>query len=116
MTQRQLFDVGLHPERTALAWRRTALALVTAALVAVRVLPERLGVWAVVPAGIGLIVAVGILVAAHRRHVVVHRTLVAADSDRVPLPSGLLLLTVTVLVIAGGLAAACVVIVPAVVR
>lgn len=100
-----LFDAGLQPERTALAWRRTALALTAAALVAVRILPEVFGIWAVVPAGLGLAAAVGVLVAAHHRHVVVHRTLVGSDSDRVPLPAGALLAVVTGLVVAGGLAA-----------
>ncbi|PZF57862.1 DUF202 domain-containing protein [Curtobacterium sp. MCSS17_008] len=110
MTQRQLFDPGLQPERTALAWRRTALALVVAALVAVRILPEVLGAWAVLPAGLGLVAAVAVLVAAHRRHRVVHRTLLRSDTDRVPLPSGRLPLAVTVLAVAGAVAAAAVVV------
>ncbi|PZF53302.1 hypothetical protein DEJ23_14870 [Curtobacterium sp. MCSS17_008] len=65
MTERQVFDPGLQPERTALAWRRTALALTVAALVAVRILPETLGLWTVLPAGAGLVAAVAVLVAAH---------------------------------------------------
>lgn len=102
---RQLFDVGLQPERTALAWRRTGLALTVAALVAVRILPEALGTWAVVPAGFGVAAAVGVLVAAHRRHVAVHRALVHAGPDETRLPTGLLPLAVAVLVAGGGIAA-----------
>ena len=40
---RELFDVGLQPERTALAWRRTALSVALGSLVAFRLLPELLG-------------------------------------------------------------------------
>lgn len=99
---RGLFDPGLQPERTALAWRRTATAVAVGALVAVRILPEVLGTWALVPAGAGLAAASWVLVSAHRRHRAVHRTLLEADSDRVPLPSGRLPLVLAVLVSGGG--------------
>ena len=108
--ERHLFDPGLQPERTALAWRRTGLALTVAALVAMRILPEVLGAWAVVPAGLGLAAALWVLIAAHRRHVTAHRTLVDADTDRVPLPSGALPFAVAVLVVTGGVAAGAVVV------
>jgi len=116
MTERQVFDPGLQPERTALAWRRTALALTAASLVAVRILPEALGPWAALPAGVGLVAAVAVLVAAHRRHTRVHRTLVSNNTDRVPLPSGVLPLAVTILVASGGCAAGTVVVVAVLVR
>ena len=46
-----LFDPGLQPERTGLAWRRTLLTLAVAALIALRLLPPVLGTWSL---GVGL--------------------------------------------------------------
>jgi uncharacterized membrane protein YidH (DUF202 family) len=71
-----LYDTGLQPERTALAWRRTALALAGGALVAVRIVPAVVGPWAYLPTGAGLVLAVVILVLAHRRYRCLHRALV----------------------------------------
>jgi uncharacterized membrane protein YidH (DUF202 family) len=107
--RRELFDVGLQPERTALAWRRTGLALTAGSLVAVRVLPAALGAWSLVPAGLGVAAAVLVLVLAHRRHVTTTADLLAADHDRVPLPSGALPFVVTLVAVGGGIAALAVV-------
>ncbi|ROS59129.1 uncharacterized protein DUF202 [Frigoribacterium sp. PhB160] len=87
------FDEGLQPERTALAWRRTALALTAASLVAFRVLPELLGGGAWVLAAVGLTASVGVLVAAHRRYRRLHRLLTSPaspsrSSSPSPSPSG----------------------------
>lgn len=49
-------DTGLQPERTALAWSRTALSMVVGGAVGVRVLPTLLG-------PVGLVVALGVVVA-----------------------------------------------------
>lgn len=98
-----VFDVGLQPERTALAWRRTGLALGVAALGALRVLPATFGPWGFVPAVAGLLGAVAVVGAAHRRYRAAHTTLVS-DGDRAPLPSGTLPLITAALVVLGGLA------------
>lgn len=82
------FDIGLQPERTALAWRRTALALVVAAVVGIRVLPTLLGPWAIIPAGVGIALAVAILVASHYRYQQHHERLTTAATDRIALPDG----------------------------
>jgi putative membrane protein len=81
------FDAGLQPERTALAWRRTGLALGAGALVGVRVLPEILGVWAIVPAGIGIVLAAAVIGLSHHRYRRHHVTL-AGGHDPARLPGG----------------------------
>jgi hypothetical protein len=82
------FDSGLQPERTALAWRRTALAIAVGALVGARILSRPYGAWALVPGAAGLALAILIMFAVHRRHARVHHRLTTAGSDRVPLHGG----------------------------
>lgn len=98
------FDVGLQPERTALAWRRTALALVVGALVGMRVLPALLGPWALIPAGMGIIFSVALLVASHVRYRRQHELLTMASSSRIVLSDGTLPALVAVTVLLGGFA------------
>lgn len=62
-----LFDPGLQPERTELAWRRTVLTVAVGALVALRILPATLGPPGVGAAVAGLVLAAGLWVVAHRR-------------------------------------------------
>jgi uncharacterized membrane protein YidH (DUF202 family) len=57
MTHRPLFDPGLQPERTALAWRRTTLSLILGSLVALRLLPPALGTWSLALGFLGLVLA-----------------------------------------------------------
>ncbi|QDP96670.1 DUF202 domain-containing protein [Microlunatus elymi] len=96
-----VLDDGLGPERTALAWRRTGLSFAAASLVAVRILPELLGTWSVIPAGLGVLASILIIVLAHRRHHAVHRALIG-EQERSPLPSGTLPLLTAVITLAGG--------------
>jgi hypothetical protein len=61
-------DPGLQPERTELAWRRTALAVGVGSLVALRLLPASLGDpwWVLVGVG-GVLVAGWIWIHGRRR-------------------------------------------------
>lgn len=61
-----LFDPGMQPERTALAWRRTVLALGVGVLVGAR-LTAHLGILPLVLAGVGAVFVVTLFVATTRR-------------------------------------------------
>jgi uncharacterized membrane protein YidH (DUF202 family) len=101
-------DPGLQPERTALAWRRTALALVVGSLLGLRVLPTLLGSAGLGVAAAGVVAALAVLATARRRYRRVHRILTAcpADPDRpAALPDGALPALVAVLTACAGLAA-----------
>ena len=63
-----VFDPGLQAERTALAWRRTSLALLAGSLVATRIIPEILGAWAAGFGIAGVVAATVLLYAIHRRY------------------------------------------------
>jgi uncharacterized membrane protein YidH (DUF202 family) len=105
------FDDGLQPERTALSWRRTGLALLAGSLGATRLLQEILPDWTVVPAGFGIAASLAVLVAAHLRYRAVHLALTSSESAEVPLHGGALPAAVAGLIVAGGLAALAVIIV-----
>jgi hypothetical protein len=93
-----LFDPGLQPERTDLAWRRTLLTLAVAALIALRLLPPVLGTWSL---GVGLagLLATGVMWRlADRRARRVQAALLVGEG---PLPDGTLLLGLTALVVTG---------------
>jgi uncharacterized membrane protein YidH (DUF202 family) len=66
-------DQGLQAERTALAWRRTSLALAVAAAGAGRLAAPTLGRLAFALAGLGLVQAVAVGWGAARRHRTVQR-------------------------------------------
>lgn len=48
-----IWDAGLQPERTALAWRRTALSVLVGSAAGARLLAPQLGVFAVVAGVLG---------------------------------------------------------------
>ena len=104
----RVFDPGMQPERTALAWRRTALAMAVGSLVALRVFPPSLGLWAVVPASIAFAIAVAVFIAAELRYRRNHRELVAerTSESRVVLAGGALIALVAAAVLAFGVLAA----------
>jgi uncharacterized protein DUF202 len=99
-----LYDPGLQPERTRLAWRRTLLTLAVGALVALRLLPARLGVWSLGVAFAGFVVWGVLWWLAYLRGRRTHAALVVAPG---PLPGGGLLLGLTV--VAATLAVFCLV-------
>jgi hypothetical protein len=100
MTTSPLFDPGLQPERTALAWRRTVLSLAVEALIAWRLLPPVLGPWSFGAGLAGAALAVVIWVLAARR---ARRTGEALLASSEPLPDARLLLLLA-LTVAGGAA------------
>jgi uncharacterized membrane protein YidH (DUF202 family) len=86
-----LFDPGLQPERTELAWRRTALALGVGSIVAMRLLPETFdNAWWALVGVTGLIVAATLWVSARERYRQVDDILRRAG-DRAPMPGAALL-------------------------
>ncbi len=75
---------GVSSERTALAWTRTALALMATALVAGRIVLDRLGAMAVVLTAVAVPLAAAVLVAAARRYRAILRADVPKPDGRVP--------------------------------
>lgn len=112
MSDRAVFDPGLQPERTELAWRRTALAIGVGSLVAMRILPALapepgVGSLLLVPGIAGLGFAVLLWAAASARHRRITRAL-AGDRPGA-LPGAGLLLVLTGFVIACAVVSALVV-------
>jgi uncharacterized membrane protein YidH (DUF202 family) len=74
-----VYDPGLQPERTLLAWRRTCLSFALAGAVAVRFTTEVAGPLAVVAGVLGVGLALGAYAGIHRRYRAAHRSLVARN-------------------------------------
>jgi len=85
MTDDPPFDRGLQPERTLLAWRRTALALGVGSLVGARLALPVLGAIALVAGLVGACAALAAYLAASVRYRRAHRALTAAAAE---LPGG----------------------------
>lgn len=101
MTGTQLFDSGLQPERTALAWRRTALSLAVGSLVSLRVLPEALNhIGWVIPGLLGVITSGLLWVCARRRNDRIYKALIGTDETPILPGGGLLASTAAVAAIA----------------
>ncbi len=90
----RVWSAGLQLERTSLAWRRLALALLALALALPRLGWTVIGIWALAPAGIVALGAITLLATSHRRYRSAHQGLTAGTA--LPLPDGRLIL-VTVL-------------------
>jgi len=103
MSDSGLFDPGLQPERTELAWRRTGLAIGVGSLIALRMFPPlaKGGVEFAVslaPGIIGLAFAAWLVVNARSRYRRWNRALL--EGRREQSPGGRLLFAVTLFVIA----------------
>ena len=102
MSGRQVFDPGLQPERTELAWRRTALAIGVGSLLALRILPAITPTPALqqawlAPGILGLVFAVLLWVRARTRQVRINRALL--DDRPGELPGAALLGLLTLFVV-----------------
>jgi uncharacterized membrane protein YidH (DUF202 family) len=93
-----LFDPGLQPERTELAWRRTCLALGVGSLIAMRVLPVAFGSALWVLGGVAGLVAAALLWVFARRRYRAGTDALHADGDRARMPDGRLILALASLV------------------
>lgn len=100
MTGPALFDPGLQPERTALAWRRTLLTMAVGALIALRLLPSALGTWSLVGGIVWLLTTTVLWTCAGRR---AGRTRLALLAAPPAMPSGALLLVVALVAAASGM-------------
>ncbi len=85
----QVFDPGLQPERTVLAWQRTVLALGIGVLAGSRMLLPVLGVLTYVFLAVGLAVVLGLFLAIRRRYERMHAHL--TRESRLSLPHGAVL-------------------------
>ncbi|WP_420175827.1 DUF202 domain-containing protein [Luteococcus sp. OSA5] len=63
-----LFDPGLQPERTALSWQRTCLALLVGSLTAARVALPTAGGWALGAGALGSVCALAMMWLTRRRY------------------------------------------------
>ncbi|RMB61155.1 DUF202 domain-containing protein [Tessaracoccus antarcticus] len=73
------FDPGLQPERSALAWQRTALSIAVGSLIFGRILATPMGLWTLLPMAAGLALS-GILgLKGNHRYAHHHRTLTSGN-------------------------------------
>jgi uncharacterized membrane protein YidH (DUF202 family) len=93
----QPFDVGLQPERTALAWRRTSLSVIVGALISLRVLPQHWGASGLILAGVGIVLSIIMIVLAHRRYQSHHHRLTSGQHLNSGLPDGTLPALLTII-------------------
>jgi len=75
VTTERAYDVGLQAERTALAWRRTALAVGLGAIVGARLTAPGAGAGAFVALGGGAVLAAVVWVLSVGRYRAAHRSL-----------------------------------------
>ncbi|MFP3459993.1 DUF202 domain-containing protein [Arthrobacter globiformis] len=76
-----LFDQGLQPERTGLAWQRTCLALLAGSLAAMKILPPIFGPLSLLLGVGGVLEATLLLLVVRRRYLRHHQTLTTRDGS-----------------------------------
>ncbi|WP_026927840.1 YidH family protein [Granulicoccus phenolivorans] len=101
MSHDRVWDRGLQPERTFLAWQRTNLSLLAATLVIARLVSLHDLLFGAVIAGVGLLIVSAITVRTQRRYRRVHRVLHAGDA----LPGGRANLAMTGMLLLAGIGA-----------
>lgn len=98
-----LFDTGLQPERTELAWRRTCLAFGIGSLIAMRLVPAAFGdAWWTLLGAAGLAVSGILWLYARCRYRVINERL-HRDGDRARMPSAAPLFALLCIVLATAL-------------
>lgn len=97
----RVWDEGLQPERTFLAWQRTNLSLLAATVVVARLVALDNLLLGGIIAGLGLLIVSAITVRTQRRYRRVHRVLHAGDA----LPGGRANLAMTGMLLLAGLGA-----------
>jgi len=105
MTQEPVvWDAGLQPERTALAWHRLGLAIAALALILTKVIWPVLGAFALLPTSTVLILAISVAVLGRRRYAHHNHAL---RTGRGHLPDGrlpvLVVVTTTLIALSGAL-------------
>lgn len=107
MTDRPaLFDAGLQPERTELAWRRTALSIAVGSLAALKVLPDLLGSVLWLLPGLGGLAFAAVLWIIARERAKVYTAVLLGHRERHLPGGGLLLIMACFALTAGGLSLA----------
>lgn len=94
------FDPGLQPERVALSWQRTALAVGVGSFIYARIITPTIGAWALLPVAAGLVLASVMGLRASHRYRHHHRTLTSRQGS---LADGFLLAFIAASVLAAGL-------------
>lgn len=100
MTDQEPWDRALQPERTALAWRRSVLAILIGSAAAMRIFPPVVGLWSLSIGIVGVLVSTALWVASAARLRRIDRSLRAER----PLPGGLLLAMLAAAVMAAAAA------------
>ncbi len=98
----RVWDRGMQPERTALAWRRASLAFAGASLLVARVLVPESTATALVVAALGAGIAIALLFLVERRYRSHHLRLTTA-AERAPLAGGALPLGLAALTVGLGI-------------